>query len=91
MLQVWLQYFAWTEGSLSAKVQSRSNIGSQQDTDSLAKEPMFCFETAIKMLYWCGLAYEYNEVIIYVFGQLCQSRYVQCLTPVMTCRICGST
>ena len=28
----------------------------------LAKEPMFCFEYGMKMLYWSSLVYEYGEV-----------------------------
>lgn len=27
----------------------------------LQHEPMFCFETAVKLLYWCGFVYEYGE------------------------------
>lgn len=26
------------------------------------KEPMFCFETSLKMLYWSMLVYRYGEV-----------------------------
>ena len=24
--------------------------------------PIFCFETAIKLLHWCGFVYEHDEV-----------------------------
>ena len=61
-LQVWLQYFAWTERSLSTRVEQRNELGSLQDRSALAEEPMFCFETAVKLLYWCGLVYELDEV-----------------------------
>lgn len=61
-MQVWLQYFAWTESSVVSKVQKRTDFGGLQDKLPLSKEPMFCFETAVKLLYWCGLAYEYQEV-----------------------------
>lgn len=63
MLQVWLQSFAWTENSLSAKKDSRSAVGTLQEGATLAQEPRFCFETSVKLLYWCGMAYEYQEVI----------------------------
>lgn len=44
-------------------VQQRNDLIKHSDRAILAKEPMFCFETAIKLLYWCTLAYEYDEVI----------------------------
>lgn len=28
----------------------------------LRDEPMFCFETAVKLLYWAGFVYEHEEV-----------------------------
>ena len=33
-----------------------------QNRQLLEQEPLFCFETAVKLLYWCGFAYEYDEV-----------------------------
>jgi hypothetical protein len=29
--------------------------------EALAAEPMFCFETALKALYWSTLVYRYDE------------------------------
>lgn len=58
--QVWLQEFAWTEEEKAAKIERRNRdgaIGRQ-----LAKEPMFCFEFAMNMLYWSALVYDYGEV-----------------------------
>lgn len=66
ILQVWLQSFAWTENSLSVRKQVGSGVGSLHEAPLLAEEPMFCFETAVKLLYWCGLAYEYHEVTMYI-------------------------
>lgn len=61
-MQVWLQYFAWTEHNVAASIKRRSDCSGLHDKLPLSKEPMFCFETAVKLLYWCGLAYELQEV-----------------------------
>ena len=58
---MWLQYFSWTEKSHAKKIQKRNDFDGL-NTAALGGEPMFCFETAVKMLYWCTLAYEYQEV-----------------------------
>ena len=58
-----MQYFAWTERSLSTRVEQRYELGSLQEKTALAEEPMFCFEMAVKLLYWCGLVYELDEVL----------------------------
>ena len=42
--QAALQSFAWTENGRQEKVQARTADGSA----SLAKEPVFCFETAVR-------------------------------------------
>ncbi len=60
VLQVWLQEFAWTEDEKAAKVERRDKDGPQGR--QLAKEPMFCFEFAMNMLYWSALVYDYGEV-----------------------------
>lgn len=49
---------------MSDRIERRGSTGSPQDQLALAQEPVFCFETAVKMLYWCGLAYEYQEVSV---------------------------
>ena len=58
--QVWLQEFAWTEDEKLAKLQRRNRCGPQGR--QLAKEPLFCFEYAMNMLYWSSLVYDYGEV-----------------------------
>ena len=59
-MQVWLQRFAWTEQKLAARVKKRDSL--PKDPILLRDEPMFCFETAVKLLYWAGFVYEHDEV-----------------------------
>ena len=61
---MWLQEFAWTEEEKTERVSMRCSSGTCcPDTKSnLKKEPMFCFETAMNMLYWSALVYDYEEV-----------------------------
>lgn len=58
--QVWLQRFAWTEQKLAPRVKKRNAL--PKDPTLLRDEPMFCFETAVKLLYWAGFVYEHEEV-----------------------------
>lgn len=60
MLQVWLQRFAWTEQKLASRITKRNAL--PKDPTLLRDEPMFCFETAVKLLYWAGFVYEHEEV-----------------------------
>lgn len=55
ILQAWLQQFAWTYSSLPAAIQARN--ARLASSAKLASEPMFCLETAIKLLYFSNLAY----------------------------------
>ncbi|GAB4815923.1 hypothetical protein N2152v2_002969 [Parachlorella kessleri] len=48
LLHTWLQDFAWLESDLPAKLRRRPVPPS---------EPMFCFESALKLLYWCHYVY----------------------------------
>ncbi|GBF87966.1 hypothetical protein Rsub_00678 [Raphidocelis subcapitata] len=49
-----LQDFAWTEGGLAECIEAR-----EAATGGRTKgEPMFCFETAVKLFFWSCLAYE---------------------------------
>ena len=32
--------------------------------EKLAAQPMFCFETAVKMWYWSALVYDYQQVCL---------------------------
>ena len=59
-VQSWLQRFAWTEQNLVKRVVRRNAI--PKDETLLRDEPMFCFETAVKMLYWSAFVYELDEV-----------------------------
>ena len=59
-IQAWLQKFAWTDSSLKTKISKRNAL--PQDEALLEKEPMFCFETAVKLLYWSAFVYEHGEV-----------------------------
>jgi len=61
-LQEWMQLFAWTEHSKPAKHAERKSHMPPQQQLLLNEHPIFCFETAIKLLYWCGLVYEHDEV-----------------------------
>ena len=72
VMQEWLQFFAWTESSKEAKHAERQSHMPAQHQHLLAGKPIFCFETAIKLLYWCGFVYEHDEVISGACG--CQAR-----------------
>lgn len=56
--QVWLQEAAWTEGELP-KCLARRNSRAEGPVEAahLQPEPMFCYETALKLLKWSSLAY----------------------------------
>lgn len=56
-LVVALQQFSWTEAALGDTI-SRRNAAARGRLD---KEPMFCFETAIKLFFWSCLMYEDYE------------------------------
>jgi hypothetical protein len=58
--QVWLQMFSWTEQDLQSQLNKRAAL--VNNPAALTNEPMFCYETAVKLLYWAGLAYEVDEV-----------------------------
>ena len=58
-----LQQFAWTEADLPrrrAKVRASAAPHSAVAAE-LAREPLFCFETAIKLFFWSVLTYSYAE------------------------------
>lgn len=59
-MQAWLQRFAWTEPNKGKSLVRRNSI--PKDSTLLRDEPMFCFETAVKMLYWSAFVYEHEEV-----------------------------
>ena len=59
-LQVWLQEFAWTEADKPIKVEARSIM--VPDNPHLACQPVFCFETMMKLLYWSCYVYDHKKV-----------------------------
>lgn len=63
-MQAWLQEFAWTEAEKLQKWKARA--GNLRLTSSalheLNKEPMFCFESAIKLYYYSHIIYHYDKV-----------------------------
>lgn len=61
-MQRWLQHFAWTESSQTSRMEQRNRMLKPEHRQLLEQEPLFCFETAVKLLYWCGFVYEYDEV-----------------------------
>lgn len=61
-MQDWLQVFAWTESEKALLTEERCKILAQL-APGLDEEPMFCFETALKLFYWSCLCYEYEEVM----------------------------
>ncbi|KAG2490690.1 hypothetical protein HYH03_010852 [Edaphochlamys debaryana] len=65
LLQATLQRFAWTEAGLPRALQRRLASlpphTAPRNRERLEGEPMFCFETAVKLCYWCEHAYDYDE------------------------------
>ena len=57
-----MQFFAWTEHTKEAKHALRQSHRPPKQQKLLQGTPIFCFETAIKLLYWCGFVYEHDEV-----------------------------
>jgi hypothetical protein len=60
--QEWLQEFAWTEKGKPAKLRRREMHLGEAAAAANVREPMFCFETALKLEYWATLAYRYKRV-----------------------------
>jgi hypothetical protein len=64
---VWLQEFAWTQKSLPSCLERRNHH--LASSAKLAAQSMFCFGTALRLLYWSSLVYDYDEVgVVCVFG-----------------------
>ena len=53
--------FAWSEATKPQVLQQRAS-GASHQRSLMEREPLFCMETAIKMLYFSGMAYEHDEV-----------------------------
>lgn len=59
-MQAGLQIFAWAESQIETRKQQRERYSG--GSKSLSPEPMFCFERALKLLYFSALAYDIEEV-----------------------------
>jgi hypothetical protein len=58
-----MQEFAWSERELPGRrAERRSGLCGPAESCPMDTEPMFCFETSLKMLYWSMLVYRYEEV-----------------------------
>ena len=56
--QASLQSFAWTEEHRArVRAERAAQCGSASQREALLAEPVFCFETACKALYWSSLVY----------------------------------
>jgi hypothetical protein len=55
-----LQQFAWTDADMERKL-FRRNSQIFNLCPTLAQEPMFCVEHAIKCFFWSVLAYDYTD------------------------------
>jgi hypothetical protein len=64
ILQVWLQEFAWTEDDIPSTKSKRVSSLPDDSFEGFCMdcEPLFCFETAIKLMYWSFLAYDTGEL-----------------------------
>lgn len=58
--QIWLQEFAWSEETKPACLARRD--AHMRDHADLGKQPMFCMETCLKLLYWSNLIYDLESV-----------------------------
>lgn len=53
LMQIWLQEFTWAEKDKHSRLQDR-----HLHLPDHMREPMFCFETAVKMYYFSHLVYQ---------------------------------
>ena len=60
VIQIWEQEFAWTEADKPIKLAARALTVPKGS--SLNQQPMFCFQTMLKMWYWSCLVYDYQRV-----------------------------
>lgn len=65
MSQVWLQQFAWTEDARASAIAQRRRYTASHTMD---REPLFVFQTAVKLLYWSELIYGYEEAPVLGVG-----------------------
>ena len=60
VFQVWEQEFAWIEADKPVMVAARAVT--VPGDHKLNKQPIFCFETMMHMLYWSSIVYDYKRV-----------------------------
>ena len=60
VVQTWEQEFAWTEADMPIKLAARALT--VPEGSSLNQQPIFCFETMMKMWYWSCLVYDHRRV-----------------------------
>ncbi len=75
--QAWLQQFSWTEAGKLGKLEQRRRLAQENSAarEALEREPMFCFETAIKLYYFSHIIYYYEKVQAaphYAFLKVCE-------------------
>lgn len=58
--QVWLQEVAWTEDDKIIKLAARSAM--IPNDVKMEKQPLFCYETMLNLLYWSCLVYDHDRV-----------------------------
>lgn len=59
-LQAWLRELAWTPGEVGP-IRESLTARMPKLQERFAQEPIFCFETALKLLLWSDLVYVYVE------------------------------
>ncbi len=67
LIQVWEQEFAWTAADKPIKVAARART--VPGDHKLNKQPIFCFETMMHMLYWSSLVCDYKRVCSCLHGR----------------------
>ena len=60
MQQIWLQEVAWTEADKPIKLAARSDMIPKNS--KIDQQPIFCYETMLKLLYWSCLVYDHDRV-----------------------------
>ncbi len=70
-MQAGYQVFSWADDQIESRKHHRRKYA--QGDASLDHEPMFCFELALKLLYFSALAYDLEEVWP-VFIKLAETR-----------------
>ena len=61
LLSAWLQECSWTLKNLPQDLLKRNE--KLEGSDDLAKQPMFCIELGIKLLYMSNLVYSWNDLL----------------------------